>query len=165
MQEFSNPCCSPFEEPSKENVLLTDKHVLLCLHPINEDSDLDYIKEHFCGRILDELSELTLIDNVIIYLAGDFKLVHELLNKYKIYVIQRYSYNCDLYPQIITNGQVPINLHNQGVYFRQLFNTYDYFDQITQSHKFQRLTESNKPSNAFRSGIYLSNVIPIETPQ
>ena len=34
----------------------------------------------------------------------------------------------------------------------------DYFKDICDEHQFQTLTESNKQSNAFRKGIYLTNV-------
>ena len=34
----------------------------------------------------------------------------------------------------------------------------NYYKSITNEHSFQSLTESNKPNNAFRKGIYLSNV-------
>ena len=34
----------------------------------------------------------------------------------------------------------------------------NYFDLVTNEHEFQTLTESNKPSNAYRTGIYLTPV-------
>jgi len=57
-------------------------------------------------------------------------------------------------------GEVPVNVHNVGVYFRKLFTeeNRDYFGELTEQHKFQALRESNKPTPAFRTGIYLSPV-------
>ncbi len=59
--------------------------------------------------------------------------------------------------------QVPINLHNAAVYYRDCLgaisptNT-NYFDSLQVKHKFQSLTEGNKPGKSFRNGIYLSEV-------
>ena len=54
----------------------------------------------------------------------------------------------------------PTNIHNVGIYFKDFFNEdlTDYYELLLKEHKFQTLTESNKPSNAFRKGIYLTNV-------
>jgi len=53
----------------------------------------------------------------------------------------------------------PVNIHNVGIYFRNFFNDEtDYFNLLIKEHQFQSLTESNKPNNAFRKGIYLTNV-------
>jgi len=50
-------------------------------------------------------------------------------------------------------------VHNVGVYFRKLFSAEnDYFDDLTRQHEFQKLRESNKPTPAFRTGIYLTPV-------
>ncbi len=51
---------------------------------------------------------------------------------------------------IVTLGEVPIVISNAGVYFRELFTGGDYFNRIKSEHAFQELTESNKPSKAFR---------------
>ena len=53
-------------------------------------------------------------------------------------------------------GQVPINIYNIGVYLRNYFDSNDYFDSLSKEHEFQVLTESNKQTNAFRKGIYLT---------
>jgi hypothetical protein len=53
----------------------------------------------------------------------------------------------------------PLNIHNVGLYFRDLFDeNFDYYQELKNVHQFQRLTESNKPGTSFRKGIYLSNV-------
>lgn len=59
------------------------------------------------------------------------------------------------------NGvDTPDNIHYVGIYFKNLFNddVIDYYDLLLKEHQFQTLTESNKPNNAFRKGIYLTNV-------
>jgi hypothetical protein len=80
-----------------------------------------------------------------------------------INVIVEFSHNFENYTSMHYNlidiGKIPINIHNVGVYFKNLFNlNTDYFNLITSEHKFQTLTESNKASNAFRTGIYLTKV-------
>jgi len=102
--------------------------------------------------------------DTIIYLCGKItdKIRHDV-----IYVIKELSSNYDNLYQVISLGEVPINIHGVGVYFRKLFNLsiqerinldVNFFDKISFEHKFQSLTESNKVSNAFRKGIYLSKV-------
>jgi hypothetical protein len=58
--------------------------------------------------------------------------------------------------------EVPIHIEDIGVYFQQAFPEKDYFSRITSEHRFQSLTESNKPGTAFRTGIYLTRVTPID---
>lgn len=50
-----------------------------------------------------------------------------------------------------------------GYFSKDFFNdpqgeVKDYFELIEREHKFQSLTDSNKPNNAFRKGIYLTHV-------
>jgi hypothetical protein len=79
---------------------------------------------------------------------------------------------------VISSGQVPLNFYNLGIYFGNLFghktnrvtcnNTNhenrslqkfnDIFEKISNQHTFQTLTESNKPNNAFRTGLNITNV-------
>jgi hypothetical protein len=59
----------------------------------------------------------------------------------------------------ITYGNVPINMHNLGIFIREFYDSnINYFDIISQNHEFQNLTESNKPSKAYRTGIYITPV-------
>jgi len=149
-----------------ENILLTNKHILVCLDYKSEllsdkeyDKEYEYIKKNFCGIVLTDTSDLdNYTDDTIIYICGNIE--HCQLKNKKINVIKElsYNYNSDDY-HLISLGQVPINVHNVGLYFRNLFDSEkDYFNLIKQEHKFQKLTESNKPSNAFRKGIYITKV-------
>ncbi len=155
-----------------ENVLLTKKHILICLGEelLKLDdiykTELVYIKENFLGNVLtcsDKIADFaksTDLQNIMIYMIGDIDQIKEIVGNTVYYVIQELSYNYKDSDKLISVGQVPINIHNAGVYFREFFypeNT-DYFDKIESEHEFQSLTESNKPGKAFRSGIYLSKV-------
>lgn len=92
-----------------------------------------------------------------------------------IYVIQELSYSYEPKPEsesesekykLVSIGEVAINIHNVGVYFRNTFNpSQDYFNLISNEHTFQTLTESKKPSDAYRTGIYLSEVEALSFPE
>lgn len=148
----------------KENVLLTNKHILLCLESI-KNPELDYIKKNFCGAISTDIKDIS--PDKIVYLYGNIGKIYEktketLFEKCKrVNVIKEFSSNyqiCEQY-NIINIGMVPINIHNMGIYFRNFFNpTKNYFDLIKNKHNFLNLTESNKSGSAFRKGIYLSKV-------
>lgn len=169
-----------------ENTLLTNKHILLCLDEdmkYNESvenfryieqhnvKELENIKKNFCGIVYSDKE--TFIKHIyqpdtIIYICGDiYKFTIEYyknvltVNNVKILVVAEFAFNCEIYGNeqygVINMGEVPLNINNVGVYFRNLFSE-NYFTSISEEHKFQELTESNKPSNAFRKGIYLSKV-------
>jgi len=153
---------------SQENVLLTKKHILICLNNENTDNDnkeLDYLKHNFCGIVLTDIVDICRFSlDKIVYLCGNIQHTFDKIKDAEIkmvYVVKELSNNyeqCDKY-DIISIGQVPINIHNAGVYFRNAFNSEkDYFNLIKNEHFFQSLTESNKPGISLRKGIYLSNV-------
>jgi hypothetical protein len=160
-----------------ENILLTNKHILICIEKylINLDEqhnrEFEYVKNNFCGIVLTtdilENSNGSHIfePNVIIYLCGDIEQIYEqfpYIQNNIICVIKEFSNNYDNKIgkcTLLGIGEVPINIHNVGVYFRNLFDyDKDYFNSISNEHQFQNLTESNKLSNAFRTGIYLTKV-------
>ncbi len=155
-----------------ENVLLTNKHILLCLDM--DDIDLEpmyqerfnYIKTHFCGQvILNQIIPMNYTDDTLIYACGNINLMQSQFQiKSTILVIQELSSNYGIYDHwLISIDEVPINIHNTGVYFQNLFEYgKDYFKAITNEHQFQSLTESNKPDMAFRKGLYLTHVEPID---
>lgn len=145
-----------------ENNLLHGKHIL-CIsgHVTNWDIDFEYMKNNFCGQVVSEIADLNCPD-IIIYLCGDISSCNMINLNNTINVIDEYSYNYEAFIDsinLINIGCIPINIHNVGVYFPKLFNPdKDYFNLIQNEHQFQTLTESNKQSNAFRSGLYLTNI-------
>ncbi|GGG04378.1 hypothetical protein GCM10011344_00920 [Dokdonia pacifica] len=145
-----------------ENNISKDKNILLILSDTKDQTgNLQYLTENFCGIIVQSFSEIqTSLDHARLYVCGD-------INKYTnegnhIHIIQELSYNYENFDtesyQLITLGQVPIIIHNAGVYYRHLFGDSDYFNAIKSEHDFQELTESNKQSTALRKGIYLAEV-------
>lgn len=150
----------------KENVLLKDKHILICLEEDNDNTNanLYYLKTNFCGKVLTEIDKNLITPNRIIYLCGNINKIYDTIKDIKlkiIFVIKELSNNYDEPSEkyeIINIGLVPINIHNVGIYFRKFFNSKDYFNLIKSEHEFQLLTESNKPNHALRKGIYLTKV-------
>lgn len=159
-----------------ETVLLNEKHILLYLgnDDIKKNEEIDYLAQNFCGLSFCNLSDFTnhlaqnkIDDNVVLYLCGDIKKYSDSETFKKVRIITNLSsYNMDALPNIkyefVTSGEVPINIHNVGVMFREFFfskGNLNYFDMINQSHEFQSLRESNKETSAYRTGIYLT---PIE---
>jgi hypothetical protein len=148
-----------------ENVLLANKHVLVYnsdqLIHLNDNQEIKYVINNFCGILLPNLDNFD-DSEAIIYLSGDIEQVCKnfAIERNPIFVIKEMSYNYNDYPELLINlNQVPINIHNVGVYFRNFFNSdKNYFDLISSQHKFQALTESNKGTDAFRTGIYLTKV-------
>lgn len=148
-------------------------HVLIGIDPDFKSVDRkewDSLKDHFCGVVISEISNLktSLIEwpkTRLLYLAGNIEQMYIETNisekKELIMVIDEFSYNHkeEYGFQAIHIGEVPINVHNIGIFLREVFShDENYFDLISTEHKFQTLTESNKPSQAFRTGIYLTFV-------
>lgn len=147
----------------KENTLLKDKHILLCLDAEN-NQELDYLLHNFCGIVLTEINDHNIFSSdKIVYMCGNISKFLKVDSKAN-YVIRELSNNYEICVdyEIINIGMVPINIHNVGIYFRNFFNSKDYFNSIKNEHEFQTLTESNKPNNAFRKGIYLSKVEKVD---
>jgi len=170
-----------------ENILLDKKHLLI-LESVTTDffseknkSEYDYIKNNFCGNIiendLDNLENLLSVDNQLVYVCGDIGKIHEKIidlnieKEIKVSLIGDWSYNYDCFigsskfsiKTIINIGQVPCSVHGVGVLLKNVFSEgKDYFSDISREHEFQGLTESNKGTSAFRSGIYISHVDKLE---
>jgi hypothetical protein len=124
--------------------------------------------------------------NTLIYLCGNIEANYDYGCNYgknmMIYVIRELSYNySNNYKgyKLVNIGKVPINIYGMGVYFRDFFESdnfndniddfgmvinqeenqnKDYFNLISNEHKLQFLTESNKPGVSLRKGIYLTKV-------
>lgn len=178
-------------QTEKENTLIINKHLLLCIN-INALSlsqkkinDLTYVKQNFCGIVFDELEtfhEHSIEPGTLIYVCGDIgklSLISHIdninnINHNNIFIVKELSINFTNFTNQIDNSstykivyldQVPLNINNVGVYFRNFFdhnNNNDYFNLIENQHKFQTLTESTKPGQAFRTGIYLTKVEQIK---
>lgn len=168
--------CQPHQfTPSKMSELcyLTDGAVELDI------KQLDYTTKNFCGMVITDITKLEnpTDHNTLLYLTGDIReilqdlLVNDVFKQEKfkqVFIIRDLSYNFqdeqNISLKLINSGQVPLNIHGVGVFIRDCFDhsENDYFAQISREHKFQNLTESNKPNNAFRTGIYITKVVKEE---
>lgn len=117
----------------------------------------------FCGITFKDIDSFNIFPRtreLVLYIAGNIGEVLQKINLTKIkqiYVIKNYSTNYEETHNLIEIGEVPINIHGVGIYFRQFFDR-DYYNLITQNHDFQFLTESNKSGHAMRKGIYITPV-------
>jgi len=162
----------------RENKLLLTKHILLCIPEQLKSISEIYVKEvnnisvNFCGLIFKDIETFINYNEINkssqLYMCGDInnnykKIEHIDINGINIITELSHNYENDFKNykncKLINLGQVPINIYNVGVHFRNLFDSpNNYFDLISTAHKFQELTESTKPNIAFRTGIYLSKV-------
>jgi len=149
-----------------ENEISFAKNILLVLSSENKRSmeEKDLI-DRFCGSVVYDMLNAEPSDNEkIIYAFGDISKINRDTTTIKI--IQEFSYNIDKADndnlELITLGNVPIVVHDVGVFYRRRYENEDFFELINSEHEFQSLTESNKPSQALRKGIYLSEVIQEE---
>ena len=163
-----------------ENELIMNKHIFICIDSHTDKlivsylKQLEYLKNNFCGLVVSKISDLNNFDlkSRALYMCGDIKIllselenlgyISEPIDLTNIYIIEElsynYSFNADM-NNLINIGQVPININNVGVYFRNYFSSYcNFFDNLNNEHQFQILTDSNKPSNAYRKGIYITKV-------
>ena len=146
-----------------ENQISKEKNILVNLSKDREaNSELQYLIANFCGKVINNLPKIEEIQNEIkIYGCGDFSNLETLETEF--YIIEDLSSNYENWlnekTQLITLGEVPIIISNSGVYFRNLFSEKDYFNKIKSEHEFQHLTESTKESKAFRTGIYLTEIL------
>lgn len=155
-----------------ENMLTMSNNVLLCieaennLNPVQKE-ELSRIQNTFYGisfTDLDKFSTYALGTSTVVYLCGYIGHIMENIkfpHGTKVNVVQEYSYSysvTDPY-EFVKVGMIPLNVNNMGVYFRDFFDpSKDHFNTIQSAHTFQTLTESNKPSNAFRTGVYMTRV-------
>jgi hypothetical protein len=145
--------------PQMENRISRDKNVLVVLLEEREINAVTRdLMDRFCGKVASSISEIEAkpVDKRI-YVCGDISRIKGEFSP--LYIIKELSSNYEKYNTAIINlGEVPIVVSNAGVYFRKMFTGSDYFNKIKSEHAFQELTESNKPSKAFRKGIYLTNI-------
>lgn len=151
-----------------ENTFQLKRNVLITINPSNQDSELEFITKNFCGQVTNDIDQIEKVNQMIFYLAGDISSISEKMNfsdsNYSsFYIIKEYSSNYESFLKdnfrLIDGGQVPINVHQVGVFFRRFFDfNLDYFKLLNSEHQFQLLTESNKPGVSLRKGIYLTNV-------
>ncbi len=145
-----------------ENSISKNKNHLIDLsNEKDETEDLRYLVDNFCGTVVISVSEIQNIQcEIKLYAIGD--LGHLKNETRTIFIVRELSSNYENLAAknfvVIGLGQVPINIHDAGVFYRQFFNKDGFFTQIESEHEFQGLTESNKESMALRKGIYLSKV-------
>lgn len=151
--------------PNMENVLLTKKNFLIYLGV--DIYKYESLINNFCGIVCHTIHKFNSSErqpNTVVYFIGDIgknygKLKMENVKYLKVIKEDSINYKETEDYQLISVGEVPLNVHNVGIMFPRLFNDeVDHFQEITKAHQLQSLTESNKKGVAFRKGIYLTDV-------
>lgn len=166
-----------------ENTLKTKQNILVFIDEQLKqflpkfEKEINELKNTFCGTVcskLEELEEFVVDKNSIIYVCGNIEENYKILkdnpnfSNAAFYNIEELSYKfSECKANFVSIRSLPLNIHNVGVYIRQFFDEteYDteegpknYFDLLSNEHQFQELTESNKPTNSYRKGIYITDV-------
>ena len=108
-----------------ENKISKNKSVLVVFSQGGHIShELQYLTENFCGIVVKDFREVPQMSNdKRVYICGDLTEFDS--NGTFVYVIKELSQNYEnLNPdnvQLITLGQVPVVVHEAGVYFRHFF--------------------------------------------
>jgi hypothetical protein len=142
--------------------IVDTSQVLILLSPGDDEPPM----AGFAGTVVTDLSAgVPDVAGKAVYLCGDVAKAADLdlSAALRVLVIREGSYGYaagDLAPwPVVGLGQVPIDVHGLGVYYRCFFDPeVDYVDRIRSEHTFQSLTESTKPGTAHRTGIYLTSV-------
>lgn len=144
-----------------ENVIVKHRNVLVVLYEQDEiHAKLRALMNDFCGIVLSDFSTLPESDLLRVFVCGDLSRLPD--NYPEIHVIREYATGTEFLSaevKQVHEGQVPILVHQAGVYYRRLFDDTDLFHRVKSEHTFQKLTESNKESKSFRKGIYLTEIV------
>lgn len=150
------------QDQDQENDLV-NIHLLVCSSTTGHEHELDYIKKNFCGKVIENIEKLedNVCENSILYICGNVDNVINKLGNTKYlsaFAIDGMTCSNDN-TELISAGKIPLNINNVGVFFREYFDTEtDFFKCLNDEHNFQTLTESNKPSNSYRKGLYITEV-------
>jgi uncharacterized C2H2 Zn-finger protein len=150
---------------NKECTLLTNKNILIYTNDDSKNKKIDYYIKNFCGKVFSNMTDFTnskYLQDTLVYFCGDVKNYEkELNNLNNLYIVEDLSTNFDKKTyNVIKLEELPINIFDVGIFFKNFFDSNkDYFDLLTKEHNFQSLTESNKGSSAFRTGIYITKVM------
>jgi hypothetical protein len=162
---------------SQFTATITKNRNILCF-----TDDADFFPEHisnFCGKTLNARlnDSWTWESNVHYWICGDIDFIlskcqDNTFDKRNITIVKQQSgaisttespfpdNKYDGY-QVCTILEIPQIIHDVCVCFQNVFSTLNrdsIFADIVDAHTFHSLTESNKPSNAFRKGVYLTKV-------
>jgi len=147
--------------PPAEARIATTNLVLIAFSAVADEQLL----QGFCGQVLtgsDLARGLPDLSHKTVYLCGDLLDANapELALAAQVWIIRELSRNYAERPwPLVGVGRVPLLVHGVGIQVRRFFDpSIDYFKLIGHEHAFQSLTESTKPGQAHRTGIYLTPV-------
>lgn len=132
-------------------------HFLVCSDEtlVEYGTDLLYLRDNFCGHVVPSV-DFVYDTDALVFLTGDLSTT--VRGPHRSVAVREFSSNTDTFPSV-SFKEVPVLVRRVGVYWRRAFDEPDLFARITREHVFQRLTESNKPGQAFRTGLYITPVM------
>ena len=128
---------------------------------LSDFADPTNVTRNFFGHVIKNLSSPPSFHGKTVYLCGDINNAHglELEAAKRVFVVENLSCGDSHTWPVVGIGRVPIQMHGMGVFYPQFFDsTQNFFERICVEHEFQSLKESNKPSTAFRTAIYITSV-------
>lgn len=148
--------------PMNENTISMTNNLLLVLgERVDHPEPLVTLAERFCGVVTSSPEDAVNGGYKRVYVCGDLERLPGALVGCS--VIEDLSTNLpkDLGAHghtRVLSGQVPLSVHDVGVFYERFFEEEGLFESIQREHEFQHLTESTKQSKALRTGIYLTDV-------
>lgn len=139
-----------------EAEIATTSNILVLL----SDRQEDWVSS-FCGTVVNDPKDLPDLAGKSVYLLGAAAnagaIENSLSHAARVFMVD--APDVDGPWTNIAAGRVPLIWHGVGVHYKEFFTSdIDYFSTMQDDHVFQSLTESNKPSKAHRSGLYLTPV-------
>jgi hypothetical protein len=152
-----------------------NKHALLVFNIENMGTEIrkeiEFLTNNFWGTVYPEAEkteEFIFTFDTSIFVCGDVENVDTIFDNKKfpkVFVIEDLIYNYEKKPTnfaLIKSKHAPLNMHDVGVFFREFFDSKKtLFEEIETAHLFQGLRESNKETEAYRTGIYITPVTKI----
>lgn len=145
-----------------ENTISKTKNVLLILGMQDHEEKLNDVCAHFCGEVVTSMANIKNDDQRQIYVCGDISQLNDEIEQ--VLILGEFSTNFEARVErtgcsLVSVGQVPVLVHDLGVFFKRFFTEDNLFERIQEEHAFQQLTESTKQSKARRTGIYLTDIV------
>ena len=149
-----------------ENTIDYYSNILLVCHPHEDYSIVD----NFCGHVIfhnfahDNYYKFS--PQKTYFLCGTIDHYTHESCKYIFFVKECCNPTPVDSPYTISKDSLPINHHGVAIELRNVFSQYDHlFTTVKRCHHFGELTESTKTNKAFRTGLYMSNVVKSDNEQ
>ncbi len=137
--------------------VLRPRNVLLALEPYE-------LGGTFCGHVVSAIDDDTkpvIPDDAVVFVVGDVAHVCAAagVSPASVLAIQGMTRNVPASTVVVNVGKVPLVVPGIGVLYPRYFPSGCY-ERVRTAHTLQALTESSKPGESLRRGIYITRVTP-----